>query len=129
MANKARTKGHNGELELARLINEILPLDAKRNLTQVRDGGADINLEGLCVEVKRQETLNLNTWWDQVCRAADDSGGVPVLAYRQNRRPWNFVLPGYLLVPGCSGRLTMDADTFAAFLEHWFDGLEARTQT
>lgn len=89
----SRTKGHNGERELATLLSEALGRDVYRNLEQARDGGPDLlGLPGLAVEVKRRETPSLETWWRQA-RAQARTLEVPVLAYRVNRKPWLFVVP------------------------------------
>jgi hypothetical protein len=96
MANRAKAKGSGGELEVCKMLTqwakeEGFTLVAERNLEQVRPGGADISFTpdiGIEVEVKRCETLSLPAWWRQVSKAATDSGKVPILIYRQNRKPW-----------------------------------------
>lgn len=93
----SKRKGESGERELANLLQGWLGLEVYRALGQAREGGADILcVPGLCIEVKRQEQLNLNKWWEQVNEAATDND-IPVLAYRQNRKQWRFCLPYYLL--------------------------------
>jgi Holliday junction resolvase len=100
----SRNKGKRGERELANLLQEYLGRDVTRNLAQSRDGGHDLNLEGLALEVKRREVLALREWWDQALDQAVD-GRVPVLAYRASRRPWRFVVPGVDVgMDWCSGR-------------------------
>lgn len=121
--NSKRIKGHNGEREIAMLINAALGIDdAKRNLEQSREGGGDINLPGIVIEVKRHETLNIKGWWRQVQRAADQCGDLPILAFRQNRRPWRFIFPAILLVPGVDGTLETDEKVFIQFLKVWLYG-------
>lgn len=125
----SRNKGQVGERELCAILGEIvfnsgmpeLSVDRlSRNLDQVREGGGDIlGIPGLCIEVKRQETLTVNTWWRQVCIAADKQSLIPVLAWRQNNKPWRFAIPGYLLVPGAPGRIEMEQSTFTVWLKHW----------
>lgn len=95
-----RQKGADAERELAKVIMEGLKdqhnieIVLERNLEQVRSGGHDLNgLPHFSIEVKRQEALSINTWWKQTCSQAEDLKRVPVLAYRQNRKQWNFVLP------------------------------------
>ena len=95
-----RKKGANAELELAKVImtglrdHHGIEVDMTRNLEQVRSGGHDLNgLPHFSIEVKRQEKLSINTWWAQACTQAEELGRVPVLAYRQNFKDWNFVLP------------------------------------
>lgn len=116
-----RSKGQRGEREAAAFLGSILnQRGISRNLSQTREGGADIiAVPGLCIEVKRQETLNVNTWWRQVCVAADDCGDIPVLMYRQNKRRWHFCLPAYLLVLGTEGYITLGEDVFVQWLVHF----------
>ena len=95
-----RKKGANAELELAKLIQDGLlehhgiEVDMTRNLEQVRSGGHDLNgLPHFSIEVKRQENLSINTWWKQACDQAEGINRIPVLAYRQSRKEWLFVMP------------------------------------
>ena len=121
----ALNKGKGGEREACYWLSSILgeEFDIKRALGQARDSGADIlSIPGLVIEVKRQETLNLNGWWWQVCRAADAKGDVPVLMYRQNKRKWRFCIPGYLLLVGMPGRIELEEAEFAYWLRHWVAG-------
>jgi hypothetical protein len=116
-----RTKGQGGEREACRWLAEQLQSEPlQRALGQARDGGGDIlDIEGLTIEVKRHEILNVNTWWRQVQRAADNNSTVPVLMYRQNRKPWTFCLPASLLVPGLKGRITLGESEMAGWLLAW----------
>jgi hypothetical protein len=102
-------KGKAGEREAAEWLRKKLNLDIapQRNLEQTRSGGYDlIGLEPFIFEVKRQETLHLHDWWMQVKRAASATGDIPIVMYRQNRKPWNFLISakyigvdaGYLIV-------------------------------
>lgn len=88
-----KAKGANGERELIRILSDRLPdLSLTRNLTQSRSGGADcLDLPGVALEIKRQENLAIPQWWQQTLKQAGDSL-VPVLAYRQSRRPWAVVV-------------------------------------
>ena len=56
-----------------------------------------IGCYGLAVEVKRQETLSLNTWWKQCELSANRDNSVPVLIYRQNKQKWR--VRTYLWIP------------------------------
>ena len=92
MGKMQRTKGATAERELLKLLSDGLGLNLTRNLLQTREGGADCDdLEGYALEIKRHETLQLATWWRQAVEQAGDK--VPVLAYRQSRHPWLFVVP------------------------------------
>ena len=118
-----RNKGSRGERELAALLNERFDLGAKRSLGQAREGGEDINLNdlGIVIEVKRQEALQVNAWWRQVCEAANNAKCLPVLAYRQNRRKWKFVLPSSLLVETSDGQIEVGETVFFDFLDAWIN--------
>ncbi|MBF0283967.1 MAG: hypothetical protein HQL51_05860 [Magnetococcales bacterium] len=94
MGAMQRNKGRAGEQELARLLREHLGVEVRRNLQQSREGGADLaGLPGVALEVKRAAAPSLSAWWEQTRRQAHEGGGVPVLAFRLDRRPWRFILP------------------------------------
>lgn len=107
-----RQKGQNGEREVCELLNEIakaalldfgLQPPAKpifqRNQNQSAVGGSDItNPVGFCIEVKRQEQLNLNAWWQQCSVAAYEFGGEPIVIFRQNgSRKWRVLIKAQLV--------------------------------
>ena len=111
---KARTKGHSGERELCRLLENRLGIDRiERNVDQVRDGGADIlSIPGFAIEVKRHEKLNITVWWEQATRQAINKECTPILAYRQNRKPWNFAIPASFILPGSWDYIILREETF-----------------
>lgn len=119
----SRIKGQIGEREACTLLGTIIGQEGlTRNLEQVRSGGADIiDIPGLCIEVKRQETVTVPAWWRQVVRAADNRGATPVLMYRQNRKPWQFCIPAYFLLPKMSGYITLDQQQFSIWLREWYN--------
>lgn len=96
MPPNPQRKGSSGERELAAILMgwsaEVgVYLEIERNLEQVRKGGADLNgVPAMEIEVKRREKLSIPSWWRQVCKASEQSGKWPVLAYRGNRQPWRF---------------------------------------
>lgn len=107
MGINIRQKGQEGEREVARAMNSIvesvlvkhgLKVPARpivqRNQNQSAVGGSDLtNPFHLAIEVKRQETLAINTWWKQCCASAIADGAVPVLLFRQNgNRSWRCIL-------------------------------------
>ena len=99
MPINARTKGASGERQFCKWLKDNLKLTElpTRNLEQVRSGGADVlGVAPFVFEVKRVERLNKGKWWRQV-KAASRHGEIPVVAYRQNRRPWKFLLPSSLI--------------------------------
>jgi hypothetical protein len=113
MGRSQRVKGASGEREVLALIGEKLGRKFERNITQSRYGGADcIDMGRIKLEVKRQEKLNISDWWEQAERQA--KGGVPVLAYRQSRKPWTFVLDcvDVCLLDVRGHLIQMDLETF-----------------
>lgn len=106
MGINIRTKGANGEREVATAMNGIIetvlkahniPLPPKpviqRNQNQSAVGGSDLtNPFGLAIEVKRQEQLSINTWWTQCLNAAAVHSEIPVLVYRKNSQKWSVVM-------------------------------------
>lgn len=136
MTINIRQKGQEGERELQRALEPIvrkvmselgMPLPVKpiiqRNQNQSAVGGSDLsNTFGLCIEVKRQEQLSVNTWWKQCTTAATENNEHPVLVYRQNGKKWKAVTHVWLSLP--SGalfgvRAEMDFDSFLAWFEEW----------
>ena len=128
MPLNSKAKGSAGELEAARLLTGWaagvgVQLTLERNLEQVRAGGADINgVPGLEVEVKRQEALSIGAWWRQVCKAADRSGKVPLLMWRQNRKPWTFMVRQYVAIYGKqTGTVQVDIMLAPTEAKKWFE--------
>ncbi|CAM0076344.1 RusA-like Holliday junction resolvase [Vibrio phage K251 g3] len=123
-------KGKAGEREAINFIQptinkvyEMMGVDAVqlyRNQNQSALGGYDIDgLPWIALEIKRQETLNLNAWWAQVNKASRE-GQVPVVMFRQNRKQWRFLIPAWLHTGG-KGYMQVRAEiTKEAFLE-WFE--------
>lgn len=128
MSAMGRNKGARGELELLKLlqpaVDSVLGVGKvllTRNLVQTRDGGFDIEgLHWLALEVKRQESLSLGTWWQQAMRQAG-STRVPVLAYRQNNRPWRIRMQVDVLGEVVLVEMSLEdwLPVFVRMLEHW----------
>lgn len=122
-AGGAKAKGASGERELADLLaywarDAGVAVQLTRNLEQTRGGGHDLcGLEdyGLAVEVKRVEALAVAQWWKQACRQADAAKCAPVLAYRQNRKAWTFMVRVWVYPSAGPLDVTMDANTFRAW--------------
>lgn len=119
-----RQKGAEGEREVVKILTTIT-IDVMRSLScpeeevekatkmiqrnqnQSAVGGNDLsNTFGLSIEVKRQETLSPGTWWAQCCAAAERNKELPVLMYRQNRKPWKIRTFGWLTIPNENGGWT-----------------------
>lgn len=91
----ALNKGKSGEREFCKWLKDNLDIDTSRNLDQAREGGADVTTDDFLFEVKRRETLDLQSWWNQVVKAHQqprNSHLIPVVAYRQNRKQWQFLI-------------------------------------
>ena len=156
MAINVRAKGQTGEREIADMLNFIIyqamqrhgfpeaeclkaMSTVQRNQNQSAVGGNDLtNCLGLSIEVKRQEALSIPQWWRQTVAAAQRNNEVPVLMYRQNRKPWHVRLPIHIPVPGqvAQGSFVavgeIDIDTFRAWFAEWAYkaislGVEVRT--
>jgi Holliday junction resolvase len=69
MSASQRTKGATYEREIVNQIKDTLGIDVSRNLTQTRDSGADILLDGYVIECKRRASISVYKWMEQ----AEDS--------------------------------------------------------
>jgi hypothetical protein len=133
-------KGKTGEREVANAMNYCIYLamtelgypkeeclkgmcTIQRNQIQTAIGGSDlINCYGLSIEVKRQETLSVNTWWKQCEASALKDNAIPVLVYRQNKKPWRVRTYTWLPLPDEHQMKIvseMDWDTFRAWFKQW----------
>ncbi len=150
-----RDKGQRGEREVAQMLNSIIfdvcqslnmtedecqraMTTVQRNQNQTAVGGNDLtNCFGLSIEVKRQEALAVNTWWAQCLAAAQRNRELPVLMWKQNRRPWRIqtyaVLPTPRQVQAPDWIVCQfDIDTFKNWFFKWVSaqiqqGWEVRT--
>lgn len=90
----SKTKGAVAERELFKLLSDELGFVVRRNVDQARVGGADtFDIANIAIEVKRREALSIPSWWRQTCKQAENSKRLPVLFYRQSRKPWLAVIP------------------------------------
>ena len=85
----SKQKGNRGEREFAELCRAN-GFDASRN-PQYGYGGVDNpdvrGLEGIHIEVKRTEKLNIHTAMQQAIQDAG-AAAVPIVAHRRNGAPW-----------------------------------------
>lgn len=128
-----RQKGFNAERDVADDLNLIvntchillkMPIPPKpivqRNQNQSAVGGKDlIGTFGLAIEVKRQETLNLNGWWKQCEASAKELNEIPVLLFRQSRKPWRCITYAQLQID-TSGTLQARAEIGYEDFGKWF---------
>lgn len=147
MAINIRQKGAEGEREVVKLLTAIIvtvmrdlkyPEDeiiaaeksVQRNQNQTAVGGNDLNNTfGMSFEVKRQEQLAINTWWEQCCVAAKRNDELPVLIWRQNGKKWQVRTFTWLPVPQADGSWghrqivsTFDVETFKEWFAEWVRG-------
>lgn len=93
---KSRSKGQNGEREIAGILADLTGWAIKR---KVRQHGGDSDLEGVpgwCVEVKRHRVATrglIAQWWAQAVKQAEVADLAPVLFFRQDRDQWRAVWP------------------------------------
>ena len=106
MSSMQRTKGQQGEREVAGIIRDLTGWDVQR---RVRNPANDSDLTGVpgwSVEVKRHKAATraeIAGWWRQTCAqattphagASDGKANVciPVLFYRLDRDQWRAVWP------------------------------------
>ena len=93
MGKSQRTKGAAGEREVCELIFQNLGIQVHRNLSQTRDGGADIKLNPFSIEVKRRAAIsNIYDWIDQAERGCEFPER-PIVVCRADRKQWLAILP------------------------------------
>lgn len=133
-------KGKTGEREVADAMNYCVYLamtelgypkedcvrgmaTIQRNQIQTAIGGSDLTgCFGLSIEIKRQETLTVETWWRQCIMSAERDNAIPVLIYRQNKKPWK--VRTYVSAPLPDGHqmriiAEMDWNTFRTWFQGW----------
>ncbi len=97
MTAMQRTKGAQGEREVAALIRELTGWDVQR---RVRNHAGDSDLVGIpgwaAIEVKRYKTATraeIAGWWRQAFKQSETLYLFPVLFYRLDRDSWRAVWP------------------------------------
>lgn len=119
MAVNGRAKGAAGEREFCKWLQKKFELDflPERNLEQVRSGGSDIlGVYPFVFEVKRVESLDIVKAWIQCKTDARAAGGEPVVAFRKNRQPWEFLISA-THIGNEFGFIRMDERTFLEWAE------------
>ena len=107
MAKKinSKEKGKKGEREFAKLCREHGFANARRSQQYSGiNGDADVvGLEGIHIEVKRVERLNIDEAMKQSIRDSKEDE-IPIVAHRRNREEW---------------KITMRADDFFKLYKAW----------
>ncbi len=85
MGKMQRNKGASFEREIVNLLIDA-GFNASRNLSQTRDGGFDVIVNGVdvAIECKRAAKPLFNGWWQQT---VDQAGNLhPILIYKLDRQ-------------------------------------------
>jgi len=105
----SKNKGKASELEVVHILQEH-GFEARRTAQYCGNTGdaADVisNLP-FHIEVKHQEKLKIEEWWNQAER--DAKGKMPLLVFRKNRQKW---------------RVVLDFETFLTFFSRILDNNE-----
>lgn len=130
-ASFSQDKGKRAEREVVKLLQPVVTkvcselgisdLKLERNLMQSIKGGYDITgIDSLALEVKHQETLAVDAWWNQCLRQAGDNR-LPVLLYKQNRQRFKVRVIGFLAAGSIRVKAPVDItlDVFLIYFEHW----------
>lgn len=88
----SRAKGKRGELELVHTLNGYGFVTRRGQQFSGVNGDADVvGIDGLHIEVKRVEQLNIEKALEQSRRDARD-GEIPVVIHRKNGEDWKVTL-------------------------------------
>ena len=85
----ARAKGANFERELAKIISDATPLEARRGLAQTRGGGAevsDVEMPLVHIEAKRHKRCNIKAALEQAINDCEANGKIPVAVTKDDRK-------------------------------------------
>jgi hypothetical protein len=92
-ARGSKRKGAKGEVDVQKLAIAAGFPDCRRNFGSGARGGNDlIGVEGLAIECKRQESLNIHKAFEQASQAAKPTE-IPVVAFKRNHGPWLACVP------------------------------------
>ena len=95
MGRAQRDKGKRGEREIANLLKE-LGYPARRTAQycgNTGDASDVVGVDGLHIEVKRCERLELPKWIKQAERDSEGTENIPVVVHRRNGERWYVTLP------------------------------------
>jgi len=119
MGARAGPKGKSGEREMVKWLQDNIycSLELDRVYNQSSGHSSDVETPDFIIEVKRRETLDLDSWWLQAAIAARSATGarIPVVAFRQNRHKWEFLISAKLLNEDLRGYLRLKEKTFKSW--------------
>lgn len=88
----SKRKGTVGEREAVHFLNN-LGFETHRTSQVCGKDSADVEgIEGLHLEIKRQEKTAIEQWLQQSERDAGYTGGIPIVMHRRNRETWKVTL-------------------------------------
>lgn len=90
MGKMSRTKGRTAEREVELLI-QAAGFSTDRNIGGREQVAGDIATEGLAIEVRRRERLDVPNWC-RIHEASTPDHLTPVVVYRRSREPWRVSL-------------------------------------
>lgn len=107
MGKMSRDKGKRAEREVVNILKAHGYKDAHRT-AQVKGNTGEaadvIGLPGFHLEVKHQETVRLDEWWQQAVHDSAFTGDIPLLVHRKNNQRW---------------KVTMDFETFLGVIQDY----------
>lgn len=114
MSKASRDKGKRGERELATVLRQF-GYDCRRGQQYCgMHGDADVvGLDGVHIECKRVERLNLQDAYDQSKRDAKD-GEIPTVMHRKNNCKW---------------LVTMSLEDFMSMYNEWIEGVKVKSES
>lgn len=90
MGRMSREKGKRGEREFAKLCREFGYNARRGQQYNGLDGEDVVGLDGIHVEVKRVEKLNIEKALQQAEK--DRQGKIPIVAHRKNGEKWKITM-------------------------------------
>lgn len=97
IGKSSKARGKRGELSLVHALRDAGFTEARRTAQYCGKAGTSdvVGIEGLHVEVKNQERLNI---WPALAQSqrdteADGNGDIPAVFFKRNRSGWYVALP------------------------------------
>lgn len=88
----SREKGKRGELELMHILRDFYGYPVRRGYVFQHESDL-VGLQGVHVECKRKEKINIYTDYKQAVREAQKrSDGVPVVFHRRSNEEWLVIM-------------------------------------